>query len=298
MQNKTNKLIDKEFYPFDGVRRPIKLSNLKNVNLETLDWKSSGLKVVGISVLAFVLSFSLSSVGSTISYFNDVEKTIGNFLQADPLSFKVAIENENATSTSARVDISSGKASITPIMTPDADSEPIQYFVKTVVTGGDLNFCENLRVFSTWPFPYDGNLNSLVTSTSTSVGAWTLNLTLLDANTFSNKSCTIDLVYEGWNADAQYGKGYRDTKTISLTFFVPEIVPESSTIPEVVENAKSSSLETPPLEEEVPSEVKDTSLEDVVPPVETVVEPPPVDPPPVEDPPAETQTEIPSEQII
>ncbi len=146
-------------------------------------------------------------------------------------------------------------------------------------------------------------MNSIVTATSTSVGAWTLNLTLLDANTFSNKSCTIDLVYEGWNADASYGKGYRDTKTISLTFFVPEIVLETAAIPEVIEDeTKSSTLETPPVEEEVPNEVKDASLEEVVPSTENVAEAPPASPPPQEellqDPPAETQTEIPSEPII
>ncbi len=292
MQNKINKPI-KETRPFDGIRRSVKTANVVVEKIEVFHLKSSVFKMAMVSVLALAASFSLSSVGGTISYFNDVEQTIGNFLQADPLSFKVEV----ASSTSVQVDMLSGGAIVTPVMTPDEDSEPIQYFVKANITGGDATLCNSIQVLGTWPFPYNGNLSVLTTATSTSIGAWTLTFSLPDVSQFSNKSCTIDLVYEGWNADSEYGKGYRDTQKISLTFFVPEIVQPAQALkaPETETELKTEPEQVGEAlpKEETPAIVPEEQAAETPPaPAEQVSEPVVETPPQVETPPP---ADVPSE---
>ena len=92
MQN--NKTIKKEMGSFDGIRR-----NSKTKTFDSHQSKSgmlySGLKMTGVVSLALVLLLSLSNIGSTMSYFSDVEKSIGNYLQADPLYFTVSVSPGN-----------------------------------------------------------------------------------------------------------------------------------------------------------------------------------------------------------
>ncbi len=295
------------------------LSRIPNVEYRTeKNVLYFGLKLTLLTVVVFFVALSFSSVGSTVSFYRNVEKSIGNFMQADPLSFKVAIENESDGSSSATVDMLSGETILTPIMTPDEASEPIQYFVKSEFTGGDSDLCNSIQVLSTFPFPHNGSLAGLITSTSTSVGAWTLEFSLPDASLFANKSCMMDLVYEGWNATSPYGKGYRDVQKFSITFTVPEVfesnlkislpetlvetppeeteeipsIPEEST---TVEEAPSEPTEPP---QENPEEVEETieeTTEVEVPETPPQEETPPEPPAEVEAPPAETLVETPAE---
>ena len=54
------------------------------------------------------------------------------------------------------------------------------------------------------------------------MGDWTLHFTL-DPNVpvTANTSCTVDLVYLGWNASAPFGQGYSDIHHVSLMLYIP-----------------------------------------------------------------------------
>ncbi|TSC70802.1 MAG: hypothetical protein CEO12_178 [Parcubacteria group bacterium Gr01-1014_46] len=273
--------LNKEIYPFHGVRRKqLKPSGPEENKTEVFQFKKFSLKIASISLVSVLVSFSLSSVGNTISYFNDVEQTIGNFLRADPIGFEVEIDSAD----SAQVDLSLGEVVVTPIMTPNSDSEPIQYFVKAEMINGDSELCNTIHLFATYPFPYDGGLVSLNTGTTTEVGPWTMALSVPDYTMFSDKSCTVELVYKGWNSGVPFGKGYRDTQKVSITFIVPYIPPpvvESLVVPAIVEDVlptvEGTTLEKQPepvIKETEPSPEPVAVTEPGVSVVETIEVPP------------------------
>lgn len=173
----------------------------------------SGLKIFGVSVLSFVVLLGLSSVGGTVSYFNDTEESLGNYLRADPISFKV-------DTPLTQIDLTSEKQ-IEIVMTPDETSEPIQYFVTSKVISGGDTFCRSINAFGTWPFPINGKVDSIVTDVSTSTGSWTLTASVPEEERIANNSCVVELSYFGWNAGAELGHAFTDTRTITFEFFIP-----------------------------------------------------------------------------
>ena len=244
-KTKTNKIIR----PFDGVRPVNQTSHLLDTECltkltsEKRKMIYSGLKMVGVSFVVFVLLIKLSSVGSTMSYFSDIEKSIGNYLRADPLYFSVALQNGN------QIDLNSGEQTIVPTLTLGEDSEPLQYFVTAKMTAGDSNLCGAIDVLGTFPFPYDGPLLGILTATTTEIGSWALSISLATSTIFAeNTWCNVDLVYKGWNADVAPGKGYSSTEKISLSFYIPAqsaTTTIASVIPDaVIENLDSKGVAT------------------------------------------------------
>src|SRR5262245_286246 len=86
MQKKTNKSIIR---PFDGIRRAYMREETKHVNEPQVSPQKSILfgsfKVIGTMIFAIILLTSLTSVGGTVAYFNDVEHAIANRLQVGKL---------------------------------------------------------------------------------------------------------------------------------------------------------------------------------------------------------------------
>lgn len=195
----------------DGV---LKKETFKDEVLITRQLIFSGTKVFLSFFLVFVLFLTLFRVGGTVSYFTDVEMALSNYLRADPISFQVSSDKN-------QIDLSQGDALVTIVMTPDAISDPIQYFVSSNVVEGDLDFCNAVSVSGTWPFPVSGLLTSTITETSIVTGSWTLTINVPEVYRVANKSCLIELTYLGWNAGAELGRSFSDTKKISFTFYIP-----------------------------------------------------------------------------
>ncbi len=288
MQNQTNKKKQKEIRLVDGIKKPVK-SNLFLPTEETSSLQNNGLKVVFVSVFAILISLSLSSVGNTISYYRDFERTIENLLQTNHLGFDVEV----LELSSAQVDLTSGIGDLVPVMTPKENSSPIQYSVKSEYVSGDMGLCNAIQVLSTWPFPESTSLVSVVTDVSTTTGPWSLHFSVPDPSNFSNTTCTMNLVYTGFDENVPFGEGYSDTETFSITFNVAEIAPLvpaslvadtllEETLPPVEEEslvedppqAETEETVAPPTPEPLPEEV--VVEEEVAPPVEVVEEVPQV----------------------
>jgi hypothetical protein len=184
-----------------------------NHNLDRESIKHPILKIAGVGFLSALLCFGLGQVGSTVSYFVDIETSLGNIFKADPLDFAVNL----ATTT---VDMGSGQETVVPTMVPGEDSEPVQYSVQSKMLDGDIGFCSSLTVLTTAPFPYDGPLLSLNAATTTDTGPWALTVFAPKQATTSSVSCRVDLIYTGWNANASWGHGYKDVEHVPLTFYV------------------------------------------------------------------------------
>ena len=90
MQNKMNNRIR----PIDGIIRPKK----KDLEIQVPKQKFSqglfyfGIKMAGVFSAILVISITLSSVGSTVSYFSDIEMSTGNRLQAGVWDNVVEVE--------------------------------------------------------------------------------------------------------------------------------------------------------------------------------------------------------------
>ena len=80
--------------PIDGIIRPKK----KDFEIQVPKQKFSqglfyfGIKMAGVCSAILVISITLSSVGSTVSYFSDIEMSTGNRLQAGVWDNVVEIE--------------------------------------------------------------------------------------------------------------------------------------------------------------------------------------------------------------
>ncbi len=261
---------------FDGVNRK-KFSKTEDFVYENIgqkiSLKYSSLKMIGVGILSVTLLSSLSSVGGTVSYYADVENSVASKLLTSPLSFDVEI----ASSTSAQVNISESGELVVPFMFPLNGSNEIQYSVSSEFVSGDLGFCSSIKALGAFPFPYDGNLMGLQTGFSTQTGSWALTFSVPDISLFSGSTCTVDLVYKGWNATSVIGEGYSDIQKVSITF----------TAPVVVQQAPLRLVETTLVSDEV---------QDVPPVEEVVVEP--ETPVIVEETPTPTETEtLPEEPV-
>jgi len=263
---------------FDGVNRQ-KFSKLEAISHENLHKKISlrysGLKMIGVGILSIALLVSLSTVGGTVSYYADIENSVGSKLLADPLSFDVEI----ASSTSAQINISESGEMVVPFMFLLPGSKEVQYSVKSEFVSGDLGFCSAIKALGAFPFPYDSNLIGLQTGFSTQAGSWALTFSVPDVSLFSSATCTVGLVYKGWNADGAVGEGYSDTQKVTIIFTSPEVVP---TVLFRGASEPSSDLVEPeaPLEEEVVPEPETTKVDETVPlaePEEVVEEVVPVE---------------------
>lgn len=215
---------------------------------------------------------ALASVGSTISYFSDAEASIGNFLKADPLGFVVTLPG------SPSIDMESGTAYISPLFTPDEDSEPIQYSLTSYMTGGDTTLCGLINMESTSTFMYSGPLLLLATGMTTTTGMLPLHFTLPDGYAANeNTSCFVDLIFTGRNASADVGQGYSFTQHLPVQFFVPANVPQSAfsppaeTLPIPIVTEEGTASTTPeqsfvPPSEPAPESDAASSSEEVLPP--------------------------------
>ena len=201
---------------------------MQNINHNHIEQKSTNilypaLNIAAVASLSLMFLVGISTIGGTVSYFSDVEKSIGNFFTADPLYFSVVL----ATST---IEMSAGDQLVVPEMVPGDTSEPAQYYVRASMLSGNAGLCDAIHVLATAPLPTDAQLAGLQTATTTDTGPWALTLYLAPGSAPAvGSSCTIDLIYTGWNAGAQWGNGYSDIQHVPLTFtYNPAPLPASA----------------------------------------------------------------------
>ncbi|MFZ2523581.1 MAG: hypothetical protein WAW92_04320 [Minisyncoccia bacterium] len=173
----------------------------------------SSIRIFIVSLVSFVVLLSLASVGGTVSYFQDTEQSLANYFRADPISFKLTVSQH-------QVDLSS-ENKVELVMTPDATSDPIQYYISAKIISGDDVFCGSIDLVGTWPFPISGKFLPLLTETTTITGSWTTTLSVPEENKIADSSCLVEITYFGWSADAPLGRSYTDTQKVLIQFFIP-----------------------------------------------------------------------------
>jgi hypothetical protein len=162
--------------------------------------------------IAVVLIASFASIGTTASYFSNIQLSAANFFVADPLYFSVAGDTQTLT-------VGQSEQLFVPTMTLGDDSEPVQYRVNVQMMSGDATLCDALTVYTTAPLIYSGPFLSMATATTSQTGPWALTFEAsAQEGIAAGASCQVDLIYKGWGVGSAEGVGYSDTHRVSLTF--------------------------------------------------------------------------------
>lgn len=186
--------------------------HVKTFSQRTSFRKRSTSLVLSVCLAASAIAIPNGHIGSTLSYFRDVETSIGNLFRAGFLDFLVADGTYARTITATTTPI------IIPMMTPEAGSFPAMYRVTAEQTGGVTALCNALNaVATTSPFIYSGTLLALNTTPTTTTGTWNLGLTLATTTGLTNGDiCNADLIYRGWHPTAAENTGFTDEERVHL----------------------------------------------------------------------------------
>ncbi len=180
-------------------------------------------KIAAFMLLLTAVASGTSLVGNTVSYYADIERSVGNLLIADPLSFTL-------TPGSLNIDISTSSVSFAAKLIPDATSEPIKYTIGTVTTGGNETLCSLMNV-SVPSYGYSGPLALFTGVATTSLLEIPMTFTFPEnLSAGENTSCFMDMVFTGRNADAEEGRGYTDKHALALQFYIPDTTKQTPAI--------------------------------------------------------------------
>lgn len=179
---------------------------------------------IAISLCAVVTSVcfaGLSFVGSTVSYFNDTEASLGNMFKAQMLDFTLSADDVTYSFIGTELDDVDG--ALIAIAAPAQGSTQMKYDVSTNVVGLNTLFCESIQVGASLPLLYSGKLVNLSGLGIVFDQPWTLALSLpADYGPFeAGEVCMIEVEYTAWNVTSPLGAGYSDTEKVTLVFTAP-----------------------------------------------------------------------------
>src|SRR3989344_3082217 len=185
--------------------------------------KTSIVKIAVILLIVGLNWIGLSTVIGTSAYFNDIETSSGNAHVAGSLDFALSSYKYER---SIGLDETVSKSSVLV----NSGGMDFQYTLEAEEVSDDDGFCDilNLQAKLNGIEKYDGNLMSLITSTSTTLGTWKFNIELpVDEDSFTNgEKCQFDIVFKGWQTNiASYGDGgFSDEERINFTLTAGKMV--------------------------------------------------------------------------
>ncbi|MEK7150856.1 MAG: hypothetical protein AAB783_01520 [Patescibacteria group bacterium] len=249
------------------------------------------------TVLAVI--FSLSSVGTTISYYQNIDKSTDNTLNSTILNLGVS------ASDFAPSEIGVGESTEKTATVANLGGIDFQYSVEANNFSEDAELCNNLDLVATLDGGevFVGKLNTFTSPATTTHYSWQFEISLPPDVSVGNDSCNFDLVFKAWQTNiASYElSGYRDSETIQNAISSnatvektsplrllsePESVPEGLEVEGDVEGEATSTPEVGVIEDPV------IEIEPITPEVEAPEEVPAPPTPPAEVIEEEVNTEI------
>ncbi len=220
---------------------------------------------VAVAALLSVAVFGLSSIGSTVSYFNDTESLLGNLLRAIALDVS-ASQDASTLSFDENGALIDEDGVVLLLLEKEEGSAEVHYDVRVEKMSGVDALCSALEVAVADPFIYSGSLLALSVSDVDLSSAVALEV-MLDSGAYAPlDTCGVDVVFvarvSGENS------GYSDEERIPLLFTAPELS-FGARFSEILEETLLGGDVEDPIPEEV--ETEDVP-EDVVPPTESDTE--------------------------
>lgn len=163
------------------------------------------------------------AVGMTVGFFNDTETSSGNGFTANYLDFDLSVHGFESF-------IGLGGTVSKNTVLVNSGGMDFQYTLEAEEVSDDDGLCDvlNLQAKLNSVEQYDGDLMSLATSASTTLGTWTFNIELpIDEDSFANgDECQFDVVFKGWQTNVPlYGdSGFSDEERMSFTITSGQMV--------------------------------------------------------------------------
>lgn len=190
--------------------------------------KSEFLKRFSIQFLVLVLLTGLNwtgfwAIGSTVAFFNDTETSSENGFTAGYLDFDLSVHEFESF-------IGLGEIVSKNTVLVNSGGMDFQYTLETEEVSDADGLCDalNLQAKLNGVEQYDGDLISLLTPVSTTLGTWKFNIELpVDEDSFSNgEECQFDVVFKGWqtNVGSYNDGGFTDEERMSFTITAGQMV--------------------------------------------------------------------------
>ena len=165
----------------------------------------------------------LLAVSETFAYFNDTETSTGNVFTADSLDFALSVnEYENSIGLGETVSASS--------VLVNSGGMDFQYVLEAETISGNEDFCNALELEAklNGVEKYEGDLMSLGTVATTSLGTWKFDIELpVDEDSFTNgEECQFDVIFKGWQTNVEsYGDGgFTDEERMSFSLIAAKMI--------------------------------------------------------------------------
>jgi len=174
-------------------------------------------RAVSATLIATVIFMGLNGVGSTVSFYNDIESSTENTFEAGSVDFSLGVSGWQATTTA--VSMPPGDITMKEVTVFPGDSNPFQYYATSTNITGDSDFCNGLLATARIEGVemYNGPLVTLLTATTTTLDSWEFTYTTGTAD-FQNRVCDFDIDYNSWQTRHNYPSfengGFNDTEKV------------------------------------------------------------------------------------
>lgn len=174
------------------------------------------LPVAFVALLFPLTTTLLGGSGSTILFFSDSERSVGNLFDAGRLD--IALSVEEATEASLGLGEEAGHT-VVPVISVPPQTLPFSYTVDAVA-GGNSAFCNALQVMGTPPpLSYNGSVNGFSVGTTSDQTPWQLHFFVPDTALLPiGAQCMVTLTYDAFQDGGQEGIEYHDSEHITLLF--------------------------------------------------------------------------------
>ena len=175
--------IEKQPLSIDGIRRRVRQKmpvSSRRTHYYQKVWSSLG-KILGVFLIVTTLVAGGPSIGSTVSFFNDTESSIGNMLRAGIVDFRLSAGDDSIGEFSDyETSEGSGEHLVFEIdIDRDTTSLPFFYSVRGEIDENSTMACNDLRIVAEHGDGHYGGLFSAFTVPAiSSLGEWYFKLSL------------------------------------------------------------------------------------------------------------------------
>lgn len=205
-----------------------KIKKLKRIVKKWWKNRDKFLKRFSIQFLVLLLLAGLNwtgfwAIGSTVAFFNDTETSSENGFTAGYLDFDLSVHEFESF-------IGLGEIVSKNTVIVNSGGMDFQYTLEAEEISDVDGLCNalNLQAKLNGVEQYDGDLISLATSASTTLGTWKFNIELpVDEDSFgSGEECQFDVVFKGWqtNVGSYNDGGFTDEERMSFTITAGQMI--------------------------------------------------------------------------
>lgn len=168
-----------------------------------------------VAVVFSVLVWSSGFLGTTVSYFNDVETSTDNLLNAIALDVAVTPAVGLFNHIGGQFD----EDTIVITAAPETDSVEVKYDIVTNILSSTTTLCDVIEADASSPVVYTGPLATLAGSDASLDVPWSIAFSLASTSALGAvETCQAEIELTAWHFDEDSGEGYFDEEVVPLMF--------------------------------------------------------------------------------